>query len=182
MTTKYSILRASFAKIVMLVLGFAVPVTVPADLTPANSRKAVADFTLIDSKGASVKLSDYKGKVVLLDFWATWCGGCKVEIPWYMEFQNTYKEKGLSVVGVSMDDDGWKSVKPFIAENKINYPIVIGNSDLGTQFGVSALPVTLLIDRNGKIAESHAGMVDKDAFEREIQVLLKETGTKSVAK
>ena len=182
MTTKLTNSRSSFSQIVLLVLCFVLPVAATADLTPANSRKLSPDFTLTDSKGASVKLSDYKGKVVLLDFWATWCGGCKVEIPWYMEFQNTYKEKGLSVVGVSMDDDGWKSVKPFIAENKINYPIVIGNSDLGTQFGVSALPLTLLVDRNGKIADSHAGMVDKDAFEREIQVLLKETGAKSVAK
>jgi peroxiredoxin len=179
MRTKHGMSCSSFAKIVMLVLCFALPVTVPADLTPADSRKTAPAFTLSDSKGASVKLSDYKGKVVVLDFWATWCEGCKVEIPWYIEFQNKYKEEGLSVVGVSMDDDGWKSVKPFLAENKINYPIVIGNSDLGTQFGVTALPVTLLIDRNGKIAESHAGMVDKDAFEREIQVLLKDTASNS---
>ena len=182
MMTKLSNSRSLFTEIVLLLLCFVLPVAATADLTPANSRKLSSDFNLTDSKGASIKLSDYKGKVVLLDFWATWCGGCKVEIPWYIEFQNTYKDKGLSVVGVSMDDDGWKSVKPFLAENRINYPIVIGSSDLGTQFGLSALPLTLLIDRNGKIADSHAGMVDKDAFEREIQVLLKETGTKSLAK
>ena len=145
-----------------------------ASQTPPQLGQPAPDFTLTDSAGSPVKLSAYKGKVVLLDFWATWCGGCKVEIPWYMEFQNKYKDKGLSVVGVSMDEDGWKSVKPFLAENKINYPIVIGNSDLGGQFGVSGLPLTLLIDRNGKIADSHAGMVDKDAFEREIQSLLKD--------
>src|SRR5712664_2019345 len=166
--------RFTFARIAFVVLCLALAERAPADLTVENSRKTAPDFTLSDSKGASVKLSDYKGKVVLLDFWATWCGGCKVEIPWYMEFQNKYKDKGLSVVGVSMDEDGWKSVKPFLVENKINYPIVIGNSDLGTQFGLSGLPLTLLIDRNGKIAESHAGMVDKDAFEREIQSLLKD--------
>ena len=175
MTTKHATPRSSFSEIVLLVLCFVLPVAATADLTPANSRKLSPDFTLTDSKGASVKLSDYKGKVVLLDFWATWCGGCKVEIPWYMEFQNKYKESGLSVVGVSMDEDGWKSVKPFLATNKINYPIVIGNSDLGGQFGVSGLPLTLLIDRNGKIADSHAGMVDKDTFEREIQSLLKDS-------
>jgi cytochrome c biogenesis protein CcmG/thiol:disulfide interchange protein DsbE len=182
MTTKHGTSRSSFSKIVLLVLCFVLPVAATADLTPPNSRKLSPGFNLTDSTGASVKLSGYKGKVVLLDFWATWCGGCKVEIPWYMEFQNKYRDKGLSVVGVSMDEDGWKSVKPFLAENNINYPIVIGNSDLGTLFGVTALPVTLLIDRNGKIAESHAGMVDKDAFESEIQVLLKETGAKNVAK
>ncbi|HTE90451.1 MAG TPA: TlpA disulfide reductase family protein, partial [Terriglobales bacterium] len=128
-----------------------------------------------DSKGASVRLSDYKGKVVLLDFWATWCHGCKTEIPWYMEFQNKYKDKGLAVIGVSMDDDGWKSVKPFVEEQKMNYAVVIGNQELAKLYAVDALPVTLLIDRNGKIAVSHAGMVEKDAFEKEIQALLQDS-------
>jgi peroxiredoxin len=91
-----------------------------------------------------------------------------------MEFQNKYKERGLSVVGVSMDDDGWKSVKPFLTEKKLNYPVVIGTQDLGKQYGVVSMPVTLLIDRNGRIAESHAGMVDKDAFESDLQTLLRE--------
>src|ERR1700693_616896 len=88
-----------------------------------NARKAAPNFTLSDSKGAAVRLSDYKGKVVLLDFWATWCHGCKTEIPWYMEFQNKYKDTGLSVIGVSMDEDGWKSVKPFVEEQKMNYVV-----------------------------------------------------------
>jgi len=120
--------------------------------------------------------------VVLLDFWATWCEGCKVEIPWYMEFQKKYNESGLSVVGVSMDEDGWKSVKPFLEEKKVNYPVVIGDWDLAKQFGITALPVTLLIDRDGKVADLHAGMVDKDTFEHEIQILLKESASKKAAK
>jgi thiol-disulfide isomerase/thioredoxin len=99
------------------------------------------------------RLSAYRGSI-LLDFWATWCGGCKTEIPWYIEFQNNYRDAGLFAVGVSMDADGWKSVKPFLAEPKLNYPVVIGNDDLGEQFGVINMPLTLLIDRNGKIAES----------------------------
>jgi peroxiredoxin len=170
----------TFAGIALLALCLALPPRAPADLTAANSRKIASDFTLSDSKGASVKLSDYKGRVVLLDFWATWCEGCKVEIPWYMEFQNKYKEGGLSVVGVSVDEDGWKSVKPFLEEKKVNYPVVIGNWDLAKLFGVdNALPATLLIDRDGRIADLHAGMVDKDAFESEIQILLKDSATKS---
>src|SRR5438270_2690708 len=91
-----------------------------ADTAPAL-RKTAPDFTLSDATGASIRLSDYKGKVVLLDFWATWCHGCNIEIPWYMEFQQKYKDKGLSVIGVAMDDDGWKSVRPFSDEKKINY-------------------------------------------------------------
>jgi peroxiredoxin len=134
------------------------------------------DFTLTDSTGSPLRLSAYKGKVVLLDFWATWCGGCKVEIPWYVEFQNKYRDDGLSAIGVSVDEDGWKSVKPFLEERKLNYPVVIANHDVADRYGgLTSLPMTLLIDRNGRIAESHAGVVDKDAFENKIKTLLHET-------
>ena len=137
------------------------------------------DFTLTDSAGSPVKLSAFKGKVVLLDFWATWCDGCKVEIPWYVEFQNKYRNNGLAAIGVSMDDDGWKSVKPFLEEHKLNYAVVIGNQDLASRYGgLPSLPMTLLIGRDGKIAESHAGMVDKDAFEKKIKALLQESPLK----
>ena len=140
--------------------------------SPPSIGKPAPDFSLTDSSDTPIKLSAYKGKVILLDFWATWCGGCKVEIPWYVEFQNKYRDAGLSAIGVSMDADGWKSVKPFLAEHKLNYPVVIGNDDLGEQFGLVNMPLTLLIDRNGNIAESHAGVVDKDSFEAKIRGLL----------
>jgi len=92
-----------------------------------------------------------------------------------MEFQNKYGKHGLTAIGVSMDDNGWKSVKPFLEEHKLNYPVVIANEDLANRYGgLPSLPMTLLIDRNGKIAESHAGMVDKDAFENKIKALLHE--------
>jgi peroxiredoxin len=147
----------------------------PTDLTAAvNERKMAPNFSLDDSHGKTIQLSDFRGRVVLLDFWATWCHGCKTEIPWYMEFDNKYKENGLAVIGVSMDEDGWKSVKPFVAEHKINYPIVVGNQELGKLYSVETLPVTLLIDRDGKIAEAHMGMVEKAAFENEIKALLHE--------
>lgn len=146
-----------------------------ADLTPVASRKSAPDFTLADSQDAPVQLSHFKGKVVLLDFWATWCHGCNLEIPWYIDFQNKYGEKGLAAIGVAMDDDGWKSVRPFLSANHLNYPVVVGDWDKMTKaFGFNGLPETLLIDRQGRIAESHQGMVDKDAFEKEIQVLLAE--------
>ena len=165
-------------RFVDIALGIGLSCALLAGASPApvdNVRKTAPNFTLSDSKGAAIRLSDYKGKVVLLDFWATWCHGCKTEIPWYMEFQNKYKDKGLAVIGVSMDDDGWKSVKPFVEEQKMNYAVVIGNQELAKLYAVDALPVTLLIDRNGKIAVSHAGMVEKDAFEKEIQALLQDS-------
>jgi peroxiredoxin len=148
---------------------------IPGDLRAASSvRKAAPNFTLDDSQGRPIKLSEFQGKVVVLDFWATWCHGCLTEIPWFMEFQDKYKRDGFVVLGVAMDDDGWKSVKPFVVERKINYPIVVGNQDLEKSYSVETPPVTLLIDRKGKVAEVHAGMMEKEAFEREIQNLLRE--------
>jgi cytochrome c biogenesis protein CcmG/thiol:disulfide interchange protein DsbE len=152
----------------------AAPACAPAAITAAASRKAAPGFTLTDSSGAPVRLSDYKGKVVLLNFWATWCHGCKLEIPWFMEFANRYKDGGLVVIGVSMDDDGWESVKPYVEQKKMNYPVVIGNQGLAKQYGLGSMPMTVLIDRNGKIATSTSGMVDKGGCESEIRTLLRE--------
>ena len=167
-----------FRTLLALVFGTTLLVgsgAIPGDLGAASSvRKAAPNFTLDDSQGRPIKLSEFQGKVVVLDFWATWCHGCMTEIPWFMEFQDKYKRDGLVVIGVAMDDDGWKSVKPFVVERKINYRIVVGNQDLEKSYSVETPPVTLLIDREGKIAEVHAGMMEKEAFEREIQNLLRE--------
>jgi len=137
-----------------------------------HDRKAAPNFTLTDASGRRVRLSDYKGKVVLLDFWATWCHGCKTEIPWFMEFQDRYKRSGLEVIGVSMDGEGWKAVKPFIEQHPFNYAIVVGDDALAKRYGLDSMPMTLLIDRTGKIAAAHVGMVDKGSFEKELQALL----------
>jgi peroxiredoxin len=147
-----------------------------SQITPKIGQPA-PDFTLLDATGSQVKLSALKGRVVLLDFWATWCHGCKVEIPWYMEFENKYGKDGLAAIGVSMDEDGWKSVKPFLQEHQLNYPVVIGTQEVANEYGgLSSLPMTLLIDRRGNIAESHAGMVNKDEFEQKIKELLHNNG------
>jgi cytochrome c biogenesis protein CcmG/thiol:disulfide interchange protein DsbE len=142
-------------------------------------RHAAPDFQLSDAGGKEIRLSELKGKVVLVNFWATWCHGCQLEIPWYIEFQKTYKERGLVVVGISMDEDGWKSVNPWIKEKKVNYPIVIGNDALGKQFGLDSMPLTVLVDRGGKIAETHSGVVDKEDTEKKIRMLLRERSSVS---
>ncbi len=137
----------------------------------AESREAAPSFDLVNSDGAPVSLSQYKGKVVLLDFWATWCTGCKVEIPWYMQFSNKYQRDGLVVLGVAMDDT-WQPVKPFVKEKKMNYPVVLGNKQIAKQYGLTSMPKTLLIDRDGRIAYSFTGIVDRDQFESELKSLL----------
>jgi cytochrome c biogenesis protein CcmG/thiol:disulfide interchange protein DsbE len=146
-----------------------------ADISHPGDRKAAPDFVLNDASGATVKLSALKGKVVLLDFWATWCTGCKEEMPWFMEFQKKYKERGLAAVGVALDEEGWQRVRPYVMEHPINYAIVVGDVALANRFGVTtALPVTLLIDRAGRIAQLHVGKVNKAAFEADIRQLLHE--------
>ena len=148
--------------------------TVRAAVKGDNQRKAAPDFTLKDADGKTVRLSDYKGKVVLLDFWATWCGPCKIEIPWFMEFEQQFKDKGFAVVGVSMDEDGWSAVKPYLARMNVNYRIVLGNDKVGDQYGgVDSLPTTFLIDRQGRIAATHVGLTGgKEDFKNDISNLL----------
>jgi peroxiredoxin len=150
-------------------------------LLAKDQRKAAPEFSLTDAEGKPIDLANYRGKVVLLDFWATWCGGCKLEIPWYMEFDTKYKRQGLAVIGVSMDEDGWKAVRPFLAQKRdpetggntaMKYPVVIGNDTLAKQYNLTSMPMTLLIDREGKIALSHTGVVNKDDFEGHIRQLL----------
>jgi peroxiredoxin len=144
-----------------------------AVLQPEAARKPAPDFTLTDTSGKPIKLSDSKGRVVLLNFWATWCGGCQTEIPWFIEFHNKYKGAGLDVIGVSMDNDGWKSVKPYVREKNVTYAIVVGNEAVAKRYAVEAMPVTLLIDRDGKIATTHLGVVTKAQYQSEVEALLK---------
>jgi peroxiredoxin len=135
--------------------------------------KAAPDFTLKDAQGRRVSLSDYKGKVVLLNFWATWCGPCKIEIPWFIEFEKEFEARGFTVLGVSMDEDGWNVIHPYISEHGINYPIVLANEEVNQLYGgIEALPTTLVIGRDGKVAFLHSGLIGKSEYEKEIRELL----------
>lgn len=139
----------------------------------AKDRRSAPDFALTDAAGSSVRLSGYKGKVVLLNFWATWCGPCKIEIPWFVEFERTYGSRGFAVLGVSLDEDGWASVRPYIEQKKVNYRVVVDDGAIAKQFGgVESLPTTLLIDRDGKIAAEHVGLTSKSTYQDQIAQLL----------
>jgi peroxiredoxin len=143
-------------------------------LSSCARQRPTPDFALKDSTGHTVQLSDYHGKVVLLNFWATWCAPCKIEIPWFMEFQREYKDRDFAVLGVSMDEDGWDSVRPYMADHKFNYRVVVGNDDVGKLFGeIDDLPTTFIIDRDGHVAKKHVGLISKSDYQDEITALLK---------
>jgi peroxiredoxin len=136
--------------------------------------RPMPEFKLKDADGQTVRPVDYKGKVVLLDFWATWCGPCKIEIPWFMDFERQFKDQGFAVVGVSMDEDGWAAIKPYVQNMKMNYRVLLGDDNVSTAYGgLDSLPTTLLIDRDGKIASVHVGVSQgKEEFKNAIVQLL----------
>jgi cytochrome c biogenesis protein CcmG/thiol:disulfide interchange protein DsbE len=142
-------------------------------LYPEKERKSAPDFALQNATGKTVKIEDYRGKVVLLDFWATWCTGCKMEIPWFSEFQKTYGDKGFAVVGVSLDEEGWKVLRPFLEDHRVPYQMLLGDNPMAQRYGIGNLPDTFLIDRQGKVAAAYKeGLVDRDNVEANIKVLL----------
>jgi len=140
----------------------------------ANAKAAPLNFTLKDIQNKDVKLADYKGKVLVIDFWATWCGPCKLEIPGFVDLQTKYGAQGLQFLGISVDDKV-EQLKPYVAEFKMNYPVLQGldHDDVQDAFGpIWGLPTTILIGRDGKICRKHQGMATKETFEREIKSLL----------
>jgi thiol-disulfide isomerase/thioredoxin len=141
---------------------------------PAGAKKAPLTFTINDMNGKKVDLAAYKGKVVLLDFWATWCGPCKAEIPNFVDLQKQYGSKGLAVLGVSVDDTVDK-LKPFAAEFKMNYPVLVGlgRDDVQDAFGpLYGIPTTFLISRDGRICRKNTGIQGREKYERDIKALL----------
>jgi len=125
------------------------------------------DFELkvIDGNGKTMKLSDLRGKAVLVNFWATWCGPCKIEMPWFVKMQEKYGPDGLVIVGVAMDDSGEKTISDFAKQMKINYPIVQGTEKVGELYGgVEGLPTSFFLDRTGKIVDRQLGLASESVF------------------
>ncbi len=142
-------------------------------LKPVEKRNAAPNFALKDATGNPLKLADLKGKVVLLNFWATWCGPCRTEIPMLIELEQKYRDQGFAVVGVAMDDDGWSVVKPYMEKSKINYRMVLGDAMMAQHYGgVDSIPQTFVIDREGRVSAVHMGVIRKKEYIDEIEQLL----------
>jgi peroxiredoxin len=143
------------------------------DTALAADSNLAPDFTLPNLDGRPVRLSEFRGKVVLLDFWATWCGPCRLEVPHFKELTAKYGEQGFVVLGVALDETGAEVVRPFVQQNEIGYPIVIGDQyTAGRYGGVGALPTTFLLDRSGRVAKKYVGYRDLEVFEEDIRPLL----------
>ncbi len=154
-----------------------------AALQPKAARKTAPDFVLLDASGKSVPLSSFKGKPLLLDLWATKCGGCIKEIPSFVDIHHAYAPKGLAVIGISMDilyedlkgpAEAWSLVNPFVQTHKIDYPILMGDDGITRRYSVNALPVTYLIDSRGRIAATYVGIVNRANIEANIKALIAE--------
>lgn len=140
----------------------------------ADAEPAPLDFTLRDIDGNAVDLAALKGNVILLNFWATWCGPCKIEIPWFVEFQRRYRDDGLVVLGLSVDDTP-EQIRPFAAQFQVNYPMLVGlgREDFLEAYGpVWGLPITYFIDRDGTLCRTHMGIATQEDFQRDIDALL----------
>ena len=135
--------------------------------------KAAPDFSLPTPTGQTMKLSDFQGKAVLLNFWATWCEPCKVEMPWFVDLQKKYGPQGLQVLGVAMDDASPKDIESFARKMGVNYPILVGKEEVGAQYGgIDYLPSTFYISRDGKIMDHVFGLVSRSEIEASIEKAL----------
>jgi thiol-disulfide isomerase/thioredoxin len=147
---------------------------VRATLVPSAERQPAEIIKLKDDSGKTVDLASYRGYVMLVDFWATWCGGCKQELPWFQEFQTKYGIRKFGVVAVSMDDEGWRVVKPFVESLKIGFKVVLDDGDTSRKYSFKEMPAAFLIDRDGRLAAKYIGLVDRNNIESNIRLLLAE--------
>jgi peroxiredoxin len=147
---------------------------IAAGVCNAKKKPAPLDFTLKDMHGKEVKLADFKGKVIMLNFWATWCGPCQYEIPMFVQLQEQYRQQGVVFLGVSVDDDAGEALQQFADAKHMNYPVLIGkDNEIQNAYGpLFGIPTTMLISRDGTICTRYAGARPKEKFESDIKALL----------
>jgi thiol-disulfide isomerase/thioredoxin len=154
-------------------IGFAAE-PVRAVLTDISQRPPHTTVSLPDASGNKINLDQYRGKVVLLDFWATWCGGCKQELPWFADFETSFGPRGFSVVAISTDEDGWPAVNAFVRTHQTPRTILLDDGTSTERFHIESMPLALLIDRHGKLAAKYVGLVDRRDIQQNIDKLLRE--------
>ena len=131
------------------------------------------NFKLKAADGKTIELAKLKGKVVVVNFWATWCAPCRAEVPGFIDVYEKYKNKGVEIVGISLDEEGWGKVKPYISKSKVNYPVVIDGFKAAQEYGnVNVIPTTFFVDKNGNIKQKHIGMLDKESLEKILKEML----------
>ena len=157
--------------------------TVQAALKSPSARTEAPPFRLTDASGRTKQLTDYLGKVALLNFWATDCGGCRLEIPWLVDIDQAFRKKNVAVIGISMEisyedlknaTEAWAKVKPFVVSHQIAYPILMGDNEAIKRYDTQALPVSYLVDTRGRVAGTYVGLIDKENVKANINMLLAE--------
>jgi peroxiredoxin len=167
-------LKLTFSVLLPAVLVAAVLAGCRSSAPKAAANGEAPDFSLTDLQGKQLALSRYRGKVVLLDFWATWCAPCLEEIPHFVQMQDKYAGQGFQAIGISMDD-GPKPVQAFYQEHKLNYPVAVGTAKLAESYGgILGLPITFVINRDGRIRKKFIGATDPRAIEQEVVHALQE--------
>jgi cytochrome c biogenesis protein CcmG/thiol:disulfide interchange protein DsbE len=140
-----------------------------------SSRTTAPDFSLATVAGSNLNLADYKGKVVVLDFWATWCAPCRKAIPDLIELKNEYPEDQFEIIGISLDSDTKEMVPSFVEQFKINYPIVYGDMEIARRYGdIQSIPTSFVVDKEGRIFSSYVGYMDKSIYKKDIDKLIEE--------
>ena len=163
--------------------GANAPISNPAQSGPEiGSMAPDFDLPVLDAKGKTMKLSSLRGKAVIVDFWATYCGPCKIEMPWFVELQNKYGPDGLQIVGVAEDDAGEKAISDFTHKMGINYPILLGTEKVADLYGgLDGLPTTFFVDRSGKIIDRQLGLISESVIVDNIKKSLASTANSATA-
>lgn len=161
--------------LVPFVLVFSLCAKAEKDMESDANLTSAPDFTLTDLEGNEISLSDYKGKVIFLNFWATWCPPCRAEIPGFVEMYEKHKDMGMKILGISLDEAGKKKVLDFVKKYKINYPVALGTNKIVRDYRPgNFVPSTIIIDKYGKIRHKHIGYLNKRTLEKYFLQLAKE--------